>query len=707
MMKQHSHPFKIFSSFWVVAFTAVMILAAGCASQSMLVTSTETPTAGAAVTQAATATAVPSPTATSTIPIPTKTPAPTLTATPTQIPGPTPIPVDISSDSQVELQTWFTLGRKLVQDLALSPDGTMAALAVTGRIYLYSIPDLTQIGYLVSPSEEFGTIAFSPDGQFLAAGSDDRTVRVWDVTSQTLIHELSDHNGSTCDILFSPDGQTVAAATSGSVYFWNVADGTQNQVIEAGSWPNNPIAFSPDGQLLALTRNTLEVELWDRQKKQLIHTLEGPEAMILELAFTPDGRAVSSFSTDGIARYWAVDSGDPLKAIEGFVPAFLYDIAAFSPDGQTITSVSARGQVVIRETAAGKILHESNFGVVPGDPPIEFDWRQIAYASDGQTVATIADGPALHLWDIQTGSLINSVDVAPLLLRLSASIREVDVSADGNILAVAVDDQSLWMWDLENGSLLYNLDGLERQIQTIAFSPDGRTLATGMEGGEILFWDVSEGRRIEAIDTSPSRVLDLSFSPDGEKIAAALTDRSIQIWDISSETPNQVFEAGNSPFNYVTFSADGRSLAAATSQTIYLWDIATGSLIDQFNGGRRGYFSLDSSWNGQLLIAGTNDDTIHVWETITEEHPLIIREVAAYSRPEGIVKADLSPDGQTIAAASNSSVGLWHTANGNPIVTLEGLQCRGMIHVSFTADGRTVIAVSREGVVCAWRILPE
>ncbi len=707
MMKQHSHPFKIFSLFWIVALTGVMILIAGCGAQSMLVTSTETPTADAIVSQTAAATAVPSPTATGTIPIPTKTPAPTLTPTPTQTPAPTPIPVDISSDSQVELQTWFTLRRKRVQDLALSPDSTMAALAVTGRIYLYSIPDLTQIGHLVSPSIEYGAIAFSPDGQFLAAGSEDRALRVWDVTSQTLIHELTDHNGGTRDILFSPDGQTLAAATSGSVYIWNVADGTQNQVIEAGSWPNNPIAFSPNSQLLAVTRDSLEVELWDLQKKQLLHTLEGPGAMIIELAFTPDGRAVSSFSTDGIARYWAVENGEIIKRIEGFVPAFLYDIVAFAPDGQTITSVSARGQVIIREAAAGKILHEFNFGVVPGDPPIEYDWRHIAYALGGQMVAAIADGPSLHLWNVQTGLLINSIELDELLVGASAYLDDVEVSADGKRLAVAVEDQSLWIWDLENENLLYTLAGLEKEIRAIAYSPDGTTLATAMEGGEIIIWNANEGKQIGTIDLGPNRILDLTFSPDGERIASSMINRSILIWDVSTETMVQILKTGNSSFNFLTFSADGRSLAAANNQTIFLWDTASGSLIDQFDGGRRGYFSLDSSWNGQNLIAGTNDDTVHVWETDTGKQERIIREVGAYSFRESTVEAVLSPDGQTIAAASNRSVGLWQTANGNPIVTLEGLRCRGMIHVSFTADGRTVIAVSGGGTVCVWRILPD
>ena len=187
------------------------------------------------------------------------------------------------------------------------------------------------------------SVSFSPDGVTLASGSNDNTVKLWDVASGKNIATLEGHTDVVHQVLFSPDGATLASAgRDGTVILWHVRTRNRIAALEGPMYGVNSVAFSPDLPILAAASNDGTI-LWDMETLVIVATFDGHLNAANSVSFSPDGTTLAS--AGGKAILWDVESGEQIVGLDGHV--FEINSVSFSPDGFILATGSQDGTILL------------------------------------------------------------------------------------------------------------------------------------------------------------------------------------------------------------------------------------------------------------------------------------------------------------------------------------------------------------------------
>ena len=195
--------------------------------------------------------------------------------------------------------------RSQVKDVAFFPDGQL--LATAGQhVKLWRVNTQTEITTLEHEAYVWA-LAFSPNGQFLAAGDDGGTVKVWDFKKQRVIAQLEGDPNAVYAVTFSPDSRTLATAGyHGQIKLWSVSNWALHGTLE-NRGTTHTLDFSADGKVLASTGHS-EVTLWSVESGTDIASLTGHSGWVYGTAFSPNGRTLVSSGDDGTVRLQNIET---------------------------------------------------------------------------------------------------------------------------------------------------------------------------------------------------------------------------------------------------------------------------------------------------------------------------------------------------------------------------------------------------------------
>nr|WP_206440706.1 AAA family ATPase [Streptomyces scabichelini] len=607
---------------------------------------------------------------------------------------------------------------------SFSPDGRTLATASNDRtIRLWDVSDPTRPEPLGKPltghTSWVSSAVFSPDGNTLAGASDDGTIRLWDVRDPShprpLGAPLTGHDGTIYLIAFSPDGRTLASAGDDhTVRLWKVGDPSRPKALGALTGHTaavRSVAFSPDGRTLAAGGDDNTIRLWDmadpRRPEPIDTVLTGHTDLVHSVAFSPDGRTLASGSADDTIRLWNVTDARHAAPLGPPLTGHTGPIwsVAFSPDGTTLAAASQDG------TATLWNVSDPAYPSQVGEPLAGSNGEMFAlgFSPDGRTLATGSGDNTVRLWSIPTSDMTG---------RIGA------FRPDGRVLATVARDGRIRMWNVEHPRRPVSLGEPFRpgqgEVRVPAFSPDGRTLAVQTGRRAVRLWNVTDPARPVAygppVALRTRIVAALAFSPDGRMLATAYDERTIQLWDVSD--PSRLRPLGgplsghNGYVNSLVFSPDSRSLASAGADgTIRLWNVADPRHAAQLGAPLRGHLGpinmLAYSPDGHTVASGSDDGTVRLWN-VTDPRRATRLGSPLTGHTEAVVSLTFSQDGRTLASGGNDgAIRLWNVtlpSEAAPIGQSMSPNAKTGSFLSFSPESHVLGVSSGTDTVRLWNL---
>ncbi len=585
-----------------------------------------------------------------------------------------------------------------------SKDGRLLAVAAGNAIQIYNPYTRSLLLTLEGHSDSVWSVSFSPNGEQLASGSSDKTIRLWDVESGKCQKILGGHSDSVWSVGFSPNGEQLASGSSDkTIRLWDVQQGVLQKSLEGHSDNVYSVGFSPNGEQLASGSKDKTIRLWHVESGELQKTLEGHTGYVNSVSFSPNGAQLASGSgsygdNDNTIRLWHVESGELQKTLEGHNSSILS--VRFSPDGELLASGGCDETIRLWHVETGtlqKILggHSSPVNSVTFSPNGEqlasgsgdntirlwnvqqgalqksLDGRQghkstvlsVSFSPKGELLASGGCDKTIHLWDVQQGALQKSLE------GHSDNVYSVSFSSNGELLASGCKDGSIRLWHVESGDLKKTLEGHKGDVNSVRFSPDGKLLASGGLDNTIRLWNVERGELHKTLEGHSDWIRSVIFSPNGEQLATGSDDSSIRLWNVERGELQKSLEGHRGSVYSVTFSPDGKLLASGNSnKTIRLWNVERGELQKTLEGHGSYIWSVLFSPNGEQLISGSSDNTIRLWS-----HDNQINSLNTFSDIYSLAWRPSLTNGETYLATAHNdaSVRYWCVTQTQNVLCFE------------------------------------
>ena len=574
--------------------------------------------------------------------------------------------------------------RSSFTSIACSPDGRFLAAGTYQAIHVWKSGSGESFKVIPADLETVESVAFSPDGKHLVSSGAINPIQIWDAQTGNLINSF----GSACAVAYNFDGSMIVGGGISDVVVWNASTGELLRRLTGHTARVDSVAFTPNGKRVISASWDGTMKVWDVSSGKLIKTLQGHNGSVKSVAIAEGGRYFASGSEDKTVKVWPLTSDIRSMTSSGHCGSVLS--VNYSPDGRHVLSAADDNTLRIWEASSGKLVR--TYRDLPGFP------GRSLFSPDGKRIHC-SNGTIL---DVQSGGIL----VVGQENRKSPGIA-INPSGENYILSDVIIRTS------SNGGIVHALKDEKEFATCLSYSPDGLSILTGRNkiansgANTLQLWDAQTGELLESFGSFAEEVRCLDFSPDGRSIVSGggtsewSNDTSIRHWNAQTGALLNVLQGHSDSVTSLAFFPDGAHIVSGSEDgSIRVWDLSTGKTIDILEGHWGAIHSLAISPDGFKIVSGSADRTIKIWTTYRETMGESFR-----GHDGSLSCVAFSPDGRRIASAGfwDDDFKLWDAQSKKLIWRFEGhtdvTRC-----FDFSPDGKYIVSGSADKTIKLWNV---